>query len=66
MAAKDRPNTINAARLWLGPDAVYRLNKGLCPLCGVKPEKFRDQLSVEEFKISGLCQPCQDGVFKDE
>lgn len=24
---------------------------------------FRDHLSAQEYRISGLCQPCQDGVF---
>lgn len=36
-----------------------------CPLCGnpVNFEDFRDDLSRREFKISGLCQKCQDEVF---
>lgn len=39
--------------------------KGLCPFCGheVDIREFRDELSVKEFKISGLCQKCQDEVF---
>jgi len=28
------------------------------------PLKFRDILSYQEFKISGVCQKCQDEVFK--
>jgi hypothetical protein len=24
---------------------------------------FRDEISRKEFGISGLCQPCQDGIF---
>lgn len=24
---------------------------------------FRDDLSVREYRISGMCQSCQDGVF---
>ena len=41
---------------------------GLCPLCRaqVKAEDLRDELSRKEFKISGLCQPCQDDVFGTE
>jgi len=27
---------------------------------------FRDDLSRKEYTISGLCQTCQDAVFKDE
>lgn len=27
---------------------------------------FRDALSEKEYKISGLCQTCQDSVFEDK
>ena len=44
---------------------VERVESGLCPFCGkeVKQEDFRDDLSRKEFKISGLCQKCQDKMF---
>ena len=40
-------------------------NKGLCPFCKkpVSEEDFTDQLSLKEFRISGLCQKCQDEFF---
>ena len=31
--------------------------------CGGAATEFRDELSVKEYRISGLCQKCQDGVF---
>lgn len=36
-----------------------------CPFCGCDTTnmKFRDKLSEKEFKISGLCQKCQDKTF---
>jgi len=36
-----------------------------CPLCGEKINinDFKDPLSIKEFKISGMCQKCQDEVF---
>lgn len=42
-----------------------RKERGLCPFCGKKVDEnsFRDDLSLKEFKISGLCQTCQDEVF---
>ena len=45
---------------------VSAVEAGLCPFCQkeVKDEDFRDELSRREFKISGLCQECQDGVFE--
>jgi hypothetical protein len=37
--------------------------KGQCPMCANPIGEFRDELSVKEFKISGMCQNCQDEVF---
>lgn len=41
-----------------------------CPFCEefVILEDFIDTLSIKEFRISGLCQSCQDDFFnnKDE
>ena len=33
--------------------------------CGkeVKAEDFRDEISLKEYSISGLCQNCQDEIF---
>ena len=38
-----------------------------CPICK-KPTKesdFKDSLSRVEYRISGLCQTCQDEVFSE-
>ena len=39
--------------------------KNLCVFCGkeIKMEDFKDQLSIKEYSISGLCQKCQDDTF---
>lgn len=45
------------------------VQKGLCPICGKKIDpktEFKDDLSRREFKISGLCQKCQDSTFNSE
>lgn len=46
----------------------FRKENAKCPFCGKdmsNPEgMFRDKLSYKEFQISGLCQDCQDKVFK--
>jgi len=44
---------------------VERIDKGRCPLCNkkIKQLDFIDELSKEEFKISGMCQTCQNEVF---
>lgn len=48
------------------PEARFLRDRGDCPFCGnhIDPEGFRDDLSLREFKISGLCQECQDKVFQ--
>ena len=48
------------------PIALQAIENGKCPTCGKKIEmkEFRDELSLKEFKISYLCQACQDKVFK--
>jgi hypothetical protein len=39
--------------------------KGFCATCGkdTKFTKFKDEASKDEYKISGMCQKCQDLVF---
>ena len=47
------------------PDTVERLKNRQCPLCS-KPidlKDFKDELSLKEFTISGMCQECQDKIF---
>lgn len=45
---------------------VELVKAGKCPLCktDIHPNKdFRDELSRKEYKISGMCQKCQDDFF---
>jgi len=46
------------------PNMFEEIHKGNCPMCRKKIGVFKDFLSEKEFKISGMCQICQDGVFK--
>jgi len=39
--------------------------QGVCVTCGKPITSFRDELSVREYAISGICQTCQDGVFDE-
>ena len=36
----------------------------VCSLCNKSATIFKDDLSRREYRISGLCQKCQDRVFK--
>lgn len=37
----------------------------LCVFCHQPAESFRDEISAREYEISGICQICQDKVFKE-
>ena len=40
--------------------------KGICSCCSEPILGFDDELSYEEYTQSGLCQECQNKVFKEE
>ena len=44
---------------------VKLVSEKKCPFCKkeINVDEFEDELSKKEFKISGLCQSCQDEVF---
>lgn len=44
----------------------WNVEFGKCRTCGkeINPGHFRDRLSAKEFRISGMCQKCQDEVFE--
>ena len=46
-------------------EEVKAVTDGKCPFCRnfIVRGSFRDALSEREFKISGLCQSCQDEMF---
>jgi len=49
----------------LFPCQSVRKADGLCATCAQPIGEFRDELSRNEFAISGLCQACQDQFFKE-
>lgn len=36
-----------------------------CVTCGDPIGKFKDEVSQREYRISGMCQECQDEVFTE-
>jgi len=48
------------------PDTIERLKNRQCPLCSnsINFEEFKDELALKEFTISGICQKCQNKIFK--
>jgi len=47
------------------PEEMERMKRGCCPFCGehVNQDEFNDPRSLKEYKISSLCQACQDEMF---
>jgi len=50
----------------LDPAAPLLTLRGYCPSCSEAVHVLRDELSLREFLISGLCQHCQDSVFGED
>ena len=48
-----------------GIDRKASIENKTCATCGmeVKPDSFKNEISLKEFHISGMCQTCQDGIF---
>ena len=49
------------------PDAQKRIDAKECTSCSAKingVNDFRDEVSIKEYAISGLCMNCQDAVFR--
>ncbi len=49
------------------PVETQLINEGKCPVCGelINMADFRDDLSRQEHRITGLCQKDQDKFFDD-
>jgi len=63
---KELQNSLdNFAKKAFGRSPTEAKEKGVCVTCGnkIKMEDFKDQLSIKEYEISGLCQKCQDDTF---
>lgn len=50
----------------LDPAAPHLIIGGYCPLCASVVTSLRDEVSLREYRISGLCQGCQDATFGSE
>jgi uncharacterized CHY-type Zn-finger protein len=48
------------------PGTKEALANKKCPMCKQSIGEFRDELSLKEYGISGMCQNCQDDFFRSE
>jgi hypothetical protein len=46
--------------------ASESIEKDICWRCGKSALEFTDEISQREYRISGLCQKCQDEIFVEE
>jgi hypothetical protein len=51
-----------------GTEWARKALAGVCPVCNkkVQPNTFRDVKSVRDYRITGLCQGCQDTIYTEE
>ena len=50
-------------------DRVAKYQEGFCTVCekAIHPNnEFKDELSLREYMITGLCQACQDEYFEED
>lgn len=56
-------NPLRPVDLLFGPHRRDAIEMSCCAHCGGEAELFADELSKREYRISGLCQNCQNNVF---
>ena len=49
-----------------GKDRAGTIQKRQCTFCETPNMDFRTPLDRKEYRISGMCQNCQDRVFNDD
>ena len=48
------------------PELADRVINGVCTYCVEPLTLFKDELSKQEYGITGMCQACQDKVYEKE
>lgn len=51
------------AQSTFGRSRSQSIKGNVCVMCGNQVGRFRDNLSLKEYTISGMCQACQDDFF---
>ena len=46
-----------------GKSREIQIASDLCMTCDGDANEFKDELSIKEYTISGMCQICQDAIF---
>lgn len=59
---QDIIDNISIGAFGIKPEDAIR--KRICVVCKKEVNRMKDELSIKEYLISGLCQECQDKTFK--
>lgn len=54
------------AKKFFGQTRTQALDTHTCVSCRKSATKFKDEKSAAEWRITGLCQECQDAVFEED
>ena len=66
MTPSTKSPAMNAAlSALLGIDRVATITSNVCVFCKGPAHEFRDEKSLKEYSISGLCMACQDSIFDE-
>jgi hypothetical protein len=59
------PELEQAISAIFGINRKESIERKQCAICSseVELDSFKDEISLKEFHISGMCQTCQDGIF---
>ena len=59
------PPNLNKPVFEVFPEQADRVIFGVCVTCpnAIEEKHFKDDISKQEYGISGMCQECQDSVF---
>ena len=47
----------------IGTPRSTAFSQKLCVMCGGDASSFKNSLSEKEYRLSGMCQKCQDNFF---
>lgn len=68
MPFKDKSEELKKAidsvsKALFGNETGNSIKQEICVICSQEATEFNDALSRKEYKISGMCQECQDDFF---
>ena len=71
MVRRDEEENIMDAQIEAMGENVFHMGRrqaqkvNRCVTCGKEANKFKDPISIKEYRTSGMCQVCQDQIFSD-